>query len=375
MRITKISVKGLFGMFDHEIPLNQESRITIIHGPNGAGKTTLMQMLHGLFQFDGEPFGPTPVVDLQVFYEDGAELLVRKSADGDSLSVQFRTCEDAEYERFVVYLPEPDDLEGTPEDWHNLIRSNSRPEWFGQIRAETVTEFIHTLRIQGHMFDGYGLPTVGVWEMGDSDTEPAVTFLSDTFLEKVFVFSKYANYLEVWYLLNDSAKSELDQMGGLGIAEEDDELQLYFSERRERLQSLREKMADQSQNDPYMREILLFLDIMNERYLFKSLTIRNATIKFVADNGNEIPFSALSSGEQHLLLLYYHLIFEIEPDTLVMIDEPELSMNVVWQRNFLKDLQRIIELRRFDVLIATHSPMIIHDNWDWVVHLGEKVDD
>ena len=48
-----------------------------------------------------------------------------------------------------------------------------------------------------------------------------------------------------------------------------------------------------------------------------------------------------------------------------MIDEPELSMNVVWQRNFLKDLQRIIELRKFDVLIATHSPQIIHDKWDW----------
>ena len=41
MRITKISVKGLFGMFDHEIPLNQESRITIVHGPNGVGKTVL----------------------------------------------------------------------------------------------------------------------------------------------------------------------------------------------------------------------------------------------------------------------------------------------------------------------------------------------
>ena len=58
-----------------------------------------------------------------------------------------------------------------------------------------------------------------------------------------------------------------------------------------------------------------------------------------------------------------------------MIDEPELSMNVVWQRNFLKDLQRIIELRNFDVLIATHSPQIIHDKWDWMVALGEKMDD
>ena len=38
MRITKVLVKKLFGIFDHEIPLNQDSRITIIHGPNGFGK-------------------------------------------------------------------------------------------------------------------------------------------------------------------------------------------------------------------------------------------------------------------------------------------------------------------------------------------------
>ena len=35
-------------MFDHEIPLNQESRITIIHGPNGVGKTVLMRMVSWL---------------------------------------------------------------------------------------------------------------------------------------------------------------------------------------------------------------------------------------------------------------------------------------------------------------------------------------
>ena len=46
MRITNISVKGLFGMFDHEIPLNQESRITIVHGPNGVGKTILIHLIY-----------------------------------------------------------------------------------------------------------------------------------------------------------------------------------------------------------------------------------------------------------------------------------------------------------------------------------------
>ena len=61
MRISKVSVKGLFGKFDHEIPLNQESRITIIHGPNGVGKTvTLLELVQGLFNYDYELLGETP---------------------------------------------------------------------------------------------------------------------------------------------------------------------------------------------------------------------------------------------------------------------------------------------------------------------------
>ena len=40
MRITKVSVKGLFGMFDHEIPLESGvSDYDHVHGPNGVGKT------------------------------------------------------------------------------------------------------------------------------------------------------------------------------------------------------------------------------------------------------------------------------------------------------------------------------------------------
>ena len=96
----------------------------------------------------------------------------------------------------------------------------------------------------------------------------------------------------------------------------------------------------------------MFQDIINERLLFKSLEyFRKDAIQedfgFYTKDGNSLKLEDLSSGEQHLLILYYQLVFEIQPDTLVMIDEPELSMNVVWQRNFLKDLQRIIRIAQF----------------------------
>ncbi|WP_242038138.1 AAA family ATPase [Tolypothrix sp. FACHB-123] len=49
MRIQQISVNGLFGLFDHVIPLNMDERITIIHGPNGFGKTAILKILNAFF--------------------------------------------------------------------------------------------------------------------------------------------------------------------------------------------------------------------------------------------------------------------------------------------------------------------------------------
>ena len=50
MRITKITVKNLFGIFNHNIPLNMDERITLIHGPNGIGKTILLSMINAFFK-------------------------------------------------------------------------------------------------------------------------------------------------------------------------------------------------------------------------------------------------------------------------------------------------------------------------------------
>ncbi len=49
MRIETIEIAGLFGIFNHTIPLNLEERITIIHGPNGFGKTATLRLVNGVF--------------------------------------------------------------------------------------------------------------------------------------------------------------------------------------------------------------------------------------------------------------------------------------------------------------------------------------
>ena len=82
----------------------------------------------------------------------------------------------------------------------------------------------------------------------------------------------------------------------------------------------------------------------------------------------------LSSGEQHQLVMLYELLFKVKPNSLILIDEPEISLHLAWQVQFLKDLQTILKLADFDVLIATHSPSIIEDRWDLTVELKGPVE-
>ena len=67
----------------------------------------------------------------------------------------------------------------------------------------------------------------------------------------------------------------------------------------------------------------------------------------------------LSSGEQHQIVLFFELIFLANSGTYYLIDEPEISLHVDWQRSFLDDIARVESLRGHKFIIATHSPQII----------------
>lgn len=137
-------------------------------------------------------------------------------------------------------------------------------------------------------------------------------------------------------------------------------LSVYISDVREKL----------SVFDELTEKIDLMINIINSRFAHKTLSIsKKEGFVFKTHNGEVLSPTNLSSGEQHELVLLYEMLFKVKPDTLIMIDEPELSLHVGWQVKFLEDLQKITQHAKFDVLIATHSPQIINDRWDLTVEL------
>ena len=114
------------------------------------------------------------------------------------------------------------------------------------------------------------------------------------------------------------------------------------------------------------------LSNLNSKFRNKRLRVdRDKGFVAETDKGKDLPLSSLSSGEQHELLLHYDLLFRVPANTIVLIDEPELSLHVSWQKRFLPDLLEIAKLSAFDAIVATHSPYIIGDRDDLMVGLGE----
>lgn len=122
--------------------------------------------------------------------------------------------------------------------------------------------------------------------------------------------------------------------------------------------------------DGLAKKIDLLTTIINNRFLYKTMTIdKEKGLVFTTENGTNLPLENLSSGEQHELVLFYDLLFRVTSGSLILIDEPELSLHVVWQRQFLKDIQQVAQLTNIDIILATHSPSLINDRRDLMVGL------
>ncbi|WP_412076734.1 AAA family ATPase [Streptomyces xanthophaeus] len=120
-----------------------------------------------------------------------------------------------------------------------------------------------------------------------------------------------------------------------------------------------------------LHRVELFRSIITSRFLFKHLVISRETgFRFTNDFGQVISPSQLSSGEQHEIVLLYDLLFGVKSGSLVLIDEPEISLHVAWQQEFMADIQRIAKLSDLRFIVATHSPQIVNEWWAQTIGLN-----
>lgn len=148
------------------------------------------------------------------------------------------------------------------------------------------------------------------------------------------------------------------------------------------LQSYKEKLLV---SQPLLDDLERFVSAVNRRFRGKHLEYSiQGGLRVVLDEDDElsrmrdehgaIPLGALSSGEQHLVVLLYRLIFGAKKRSLFLVDEPELSLHVAWQRELASDLAEIAAHTESRYLIATHSPSVLAGHMDWEVNFDDLDD-
>ena len=101
-----------------------------------------------------------------------------------------------------------------------------------------------------------------------------------------------------------------------------------------------------------------------EKYL--QITEEEVIVRFHSSEETH-KIEALSSGERHLLVLLTIFIIEGNRRHLFMVDEPEISLNMLWQRKLLPLLSELAP--NAEIIVASHSPSVAKANSNYLVEL------
>ena len=123
--------------------------------------------------------------------------------------------------------------------------------------------------------------------------------------------------------------------------------------------------------DELFKRVSAFKRIANTRFLHKHVSVSEDGLSATRDDGRQVDLAKLSSGEQHELVMLYELLFRAKGNSLILIDEPEISLHVAWQERWIRDLEETAALSDFRAIVATHSPEIIGNRLNLTVELDD----
>jgi len=412
--ICRIEVRGLFGYLSYDICPERKPRssdVLILYGENGSGKTTLLRLLfYVLSPLEGKGHktvvATTPFSRFSVYFDNGAEVTASRApgsytgayamtvTSGTGLSRKFQFQPDnegairgetdpvrqKEYSEFLhaiaeigsvlFFLKDDRSMESTlfddrhEFDVHDLMMQPTR-----RPRVEAATLTIEALRIAvnraSHWIRNQAFRAA---TRGETDTYKIYLGI----VRRVASRSTSREVKKVGTLANARRKLKeivrrSNRFADLGLIPRVDisEMSELISKPKTQVSSLLEQVVW-----PYIETMTARFDALErigsalEKFLFYlNKFLRDKEIRFDlreglvinSGRGQRLQPQMLSSGERHLLLLFCNVLVAEERPSLFIIDEPELSLNVRWQRLLINALIDCVKQSQVRFVIATHS--------------------
>ena len=301
MKIEKVHIKNIKGIKDLELSFKKNNKILdviVLAGVNGSGKTTILESIKDFFNNKNVNYDEPEKsnVNLDIFFEDFEK---NKIEEAEKYSDNFKN---ALWEFFYTLRS------------YDYYRKDSNDYYQNQIAKR------------------FDIPPKIIYVPAENKFEEIKTY--STTLSREYEFIN---------IINSNVIKDIPS---------------YIATRRNYLATIEEDLTMKEITNKVINEINGIFDILELDVRLKGFS-KDEIIMPIFENsaGEEFDINDLSSGEKQLFLRTLSIKMLEPKNSIILIDEPELSLHPKWQQRIVEVYKKIGENNQ--IIIATHSPHIL----------------
>ena len=302
MKIEKVHIKNIKGIKDLELSFKKDNEILdviVLAGVNGSGKTTILESIKDFFDNKNVNYDEPEKsnINLNIFFEDFEKNNIKEAE---------KNCKDRREHKLKDFF------EGLR--YYEYSRKKN-DEYYDDLIAKR-----------------FDIPPKIIYVPAENKFEEIQTY--STTLSREYQFIN---------IINSNVIRDIPS---------------YIATRRNYLATIEEDLTMKEVTNKVVNEINGIFDILELDVKLKGFSKDEKTMPIFENSaGEEFDINDLSSGEKQLFLRTLSIKMLEPKNSIILIDEPELSLHPKWQQRIIEVYKKIGENNQ--IIIATHSPHIL----------------
>ena len=302
MRIEKVHIKNVKGIKDLELSFKKDDKILdliVLAGVNGSGKTTILEAIKDFFDNKNINFGDIEKsnVNLKIFFED----------------FEKKQIEEAEKSSIDNYEHKLQDFFSALQSYEYNRKNN------GEYYSYLIAKFFEN-------------PPKIIYVPAENKFEEIQTYSTTLSKEYKFINTINSNIIR--------------------------DIPSYIATRRNYLATIEEDLTMKEVTNKVVNKINIIFNILELDVKLKGFSKDEKTMPIFENSASEeFDINDLSSGEKQLFLRTLSIKMLEPNNSIILIDEPELSLHPKWQQRIIEVYKKIGENNQ--IIVATHSPHIL----------------
>ena len=302
MKIEKVHIKNIRGIKDLELSFKKDDKILdviVLAGVNGSGKTTILESIENFFNNKNVNYDEPEKsnVNLDIFFEE---------FEKNNIEEAEKNCKDRREHKLQDFF-------------------------YGLMNYE------YSRKNKGEYYDNLIAKKF--------DTPPKIIYIpAENKFEEI---QTYSTTLSKEYKFINTINSNVIK-----------DIPSYIATRRNYLATIEEDLTMKEVTNKVVNEINSIFDILELDVKLKGFSKDEKTMPIFENSaGEEFDINDLSSGEKQLFLRTLSIKMLEPNNSIILIDEPELSLHPKWQQRIIEVYKKIGENNQ--IIVATHSPHIL----------------